>query len=130
MTIRATITQPATDGVILAHGGATVGYSLYLKEGHLIFAARHAGKLSTVVSKEPLPVGALHLAVTLAKDGSVVLLANDIQVGTGKVPGAMERQPSDGLQVGQDKNAAVGDYAAPFLFKGEIGEVTIEVGKE
>ena len=39
----------------------------------------------------------------------------------------MERQPTDGLQVGQDKNGAVGDYTAPFPFQGEIGEVKVEV---
>jgi arylsulfatase len=127
ITIHATITKMVSDGVIVAHGGTTVGYSLYFKEGKLCFATRHGGKRRVIETKEALPADTTRIGATLARDGTVTLTAGDQTVATGKVPGPMERQPTDGLQVGQEKNAAVGDYTAPFPFKGEIGEVTIQI---
>ena len=41
--------------------------------------------------------------------------------------GAM--MPADGLDVGSDKNAAVGPYAPPFAYPGAIRSVVIEVGE-
>ena len=35
----------------------------------------------------------------------------------------------NGLQVGQDANGAVSDYETPNAFNGEVGKVTVELGK-
>jgi hypothetical protein len=39
-------------------------------------------------------------------------------------------QPKDGLQVGRDKAGAVGEYTAPFAYRGEIKNVKIELASE
>jgi arylsulfatase len=130
IVIEAAISKMASDGVIVAHGGTAVGYSLYLKEGRLCFATRHSGEQTVVESAQALAASTMRVGATLKRDGTVTLTADGKEVGSGKVPGPMERMPQDGLQVGQDKNAAVGDYAAPFRFAGEIGEVTVRLTEE
>ena len=86
--------------------------------------------MTVVSSHDPIAEAFKTLGATLAKDGSVTLTADDKPVATGKVPGLLRTAPKDGLQVGQDANAAVGDYTAPFPFKGQIEEVTVELSKE
>jgi arylsulfatase len=130
ITIRAAIEQPATDGVIVSHGGTATGYAFYMKDGRLCFATRHDDVLSVVESREPIGQAVKSLGVTMSKDGSVTLTADDKEVGTGKVPGPVRTKPKDGLQVGRDNNAPVGDYTSPFPFKGQLGEVTVELSKE
>ena len=44
--------------------------------------------------------------------------------------GLLTVQPIDGLQIGRDLAAAVGDYKTPYSFKGEIKSATLEAGDE
>jgi hypothetical protein len=67
------------------------------------------------------------VGATLAKDGTVTITADGKTVASGKVPGLLTEDPSDGLQVGKDLAGTVGDYQGPFVFKGEIGNVTVEM---
>ena len=43
----------SSNGVILAHGGVTAGYALYLRDGKLRFTVREEGVPITVISPEP-----------------------------------------------------------------------------
>jgi arylsulfatase A-like enzyme len=129
--IAAEIRKPGAEGVIIAHGGTAVGYSLYVKDRRLQFATRHEGEMTVVSADEPLADDVKSVGATLAADGTVMLTADGKTIATGKTPGLLTKTPKDGLQVGRDANGAVGEYATPFPFGGEIGEVTVEstVGK-
>ena len=127
ITITAEIIKPASDGVIVADGGNTSGYSLYVKGNHLMFATRHSGDMNVIAADDPLPDGVKEVGATLAKDGSVTITADGKTVASGKVPGLLTEDPMDGLQVGKDLAGTVGDYQGPFTFKGEIGNVTVEM---
>ena len=129
VALKATITPEKPDGVILAQGGVTHGYALYLKEGKLTFATRHSGKLSLVTASQPLPSGKSTIIVDYATDGAVQVTVDGEPAATGKVPGAMSQMPLDGLQVGQDTNGAVGQYSAPNPFAGTIEDVSINLEK-
>jgi arylsulfatase len=127
LVIDAAITQFAANGVIVAQGGSAVGYSLYIKDGKLCFATRHEGELTLVESDNALPPTTAKVGATLKKDGTMILTADGKTLSTGMAPGPIEKMPQDGLQVGQDKGGAVGDYTSPFKFKGQIGEVTVRL---
>ncbi|MFG0334391.1 MAG: arylsulfatase, partial [Maioricimonas sp. JB049] len=55
LAIVAHLEEIGTKGVIVAQGGSSAGYSLYVKGGQLHFATRHSGKLSVVSC--PAPAG-------------------------------------------------------------------------
>jgi arylsulfatase len=129
IAIEARITK-SSDGVIVAQGGSTNGYSLYSKAGHAEFAIRREGELTVITSKDPLPASPFQLSAVFGADGAMTLSVNGTAVAGGKANGLLSRQPGEGLQVGEDLNGAVGDYDAPFGFKGEIGGVSVKLSGE
>jgi arylsulfatase len=117
----------AGDGVIVAQGGTAHGFSLYVKDGVPTFAARINNKLHTVAGTEKVPAGGATITAKLARDGAVTLSVGGKEAGSGKFPRALARTPVDPLSVGQDTNAAVGDYPAPWAFKGTVTEVSVDL---
>ena len=124
-TLTAEITEMAREGVLIAQGGSSEGFALYLKAGRLALATRRAGKLSVVSADEPLPLRPVKVTATLAKDGTVTLTADGRTLVSTRTPGPLVKLPVDGLQVGRDANGAVGEYPAPFPFGGRLGGVTL-----
>ena len=125
-SVDATIKKPGTRGVIVAHGGSSHGWTLFVGERHLRFATRVGGKLTTVVSDKPLG-DVKTVSARLAKDGGVVLVADGEVIGRGKTPSPLTRMPADGLQVGRDLKGAVGGYKTPSAFNGSVTSVVIEL---
>ena len=126
LTIHAEITEAAGDGVIIAQGGSAEGFTLYLKDGKPTFAMRHGGKLDAVAATNALAAVPTAITATLAKDGTMTIKAGEQIIATGR-SSVLKRQPQDGLQVGRDENGAVGEYTAPFAFKGKLGAVTLDL---
>jgi arylsulfatase len=126
--ISATIRPEAGDGVIVAHGGSSLGYSLYLKDGRLVMAVRDGDALTAIAAPDKLPAGSVEVAARLAKDGTITIDVGGKRAASGKARGLIPRMPSDGLQVGSDENGTVGDYAAPNEFRGKIEKVVITLG--
>jgi len=118
------------EGVLLAHGDATSGYSLYLKDGRLHHTLNIGGQKTTVSSTEPVPAGATRLGVaarqsaegprtfTLLIDGR---LAGEVTATTGFVTFVSW----SGLDIGLDRSSPVADYPAPFAFTGVLKKVTV-----
>jgi arylsulfatase A-like enzyme len=128
-TIVAELGPKIGDGVLLAHGGTNHGYSLFIEKNHLVFGFRHAGKLSTVKAPAPMTAGPGTVTASLAKDGSVLVLWKDEKVAEGKVAGPLRATPQEGMQVGQDFGAAVGNYTAPFRYGGDIRRVVLTLSE-
>lgn len=110
------------NGVIVAQGGGGHGFALYVKEGELVFALRRLMELTTV-SGGPLETGEHTVAVTLAADGLISLTLDENSPVTGMASGTITNQPQDGLDIGADRGAAVGEYEIPNQFGGTIGSV-------
>ncbi len=127
LTITARIETLSNNGVLVAQGGNTHGYSLYLKDGLLTLAIRRGGKQWLTACNEKLPAAPLTVSATLSKDGQVALKANEKTLATGKFPGGLVKHPVDGLEVGRDENGAVSDYKTPFDFQGKLGQIVIEL---
>ena len=125
LRISATIERQG-DGVIVAQGGSSHGYSLYMNDGVVTFATRHGGQLTSVSSNMPLPAEPISIVVSLKRDGTIAVIIDGRKAVGGKAPGSM-KMPVDGLQVGRDSQGAVGQYNAPFAFSGKITQVAIEL---
>lgn len=116
---------PSGDGVIVAHGGAAHGWSIFVREGALCFAVRRANKL-TLAKVEPATARALtQFTATLAADGKMTLTAEERTLASASAGGVIAKNPVDGLQLGCDAAGAVGDYQGPFAYAGAITSVLI-----
>jgi arylsulfatase A-like enzyme len=125
-TVSAEIEGDAKDGVIVAQGGNARGYALHVAEGKLVFSARNGGDLSSIVATEALPAGAHKIEASVDAAGQVKLTVDGKQVGEGKLASLIDRRPGEGLTVGNDGGAPVGEYTAPHAFEGKVTNVTVK----
>lgn len=115
------------DGVIAAQGGTAHGWSLSQQGGKLVFFIRSGG--TTRVELEGPFEGAVQAKAELLKDGTVKLSAGGKEA-SGKRDGLLEKNPADGLSVGDDMGPPVGPYQSAVGYKGAIRSVRIAVGKK
>ena len=127
--------QGGEEGVLLAHGDATSGYSLYLKDGRLHHTLNIGGQKTTVSSDRPVPPTATRLGVsarrsdegprtfTLTIDGQP---AGAVTATTGFVT----LISWSGLDIGLDRGSPVADYPAPFSFTGVLKKVTVNLADD
>lgn len=114
------------EGVLVAQGGNTLGYALYVKDGQVHFTVRsQRGSWKTV----GLPVApGKHTAVAvLNHKGELSLALNHQPAKSEAGQGLISAMPMDGLEVGADEKGAVGNYSAPFRYTGKIHSVTVEL---
>jgi arylsulfatase len=121
------------EGVLLSHGDATCGYSLYLRGGHLCHTLNVGGALTTVVSDRPVAAGRHLLGVRCAQgDGRTYSLTIDGEAA-GSVHtfhGFATMISFSGLDIGLDRGSPVADYAAPFQFTGKLRKVTVVMDED
>ena len=125
----AIIPPGGAEGVLLAHGDATCGYSFYLQDGRLHHTLNVGGALATVSSAEPIAPGLRKLALRCRQtsDGRTFTLAVD-----GRVAGEVKTHIGfatfiswSGLDIGRDRGSPVAPYAAPFTFTGKLRRVVV-----
>ena len=124
-TLTVEVAKPGRNGVLVAQGGGTRGWSLVFKEGTLAFCLRKDKRLETVTAQAPALATAKTIRLVFGRDGAVKLFAGDLEVGAGKTSGPLGLEPGEGLQVGRDLGVAVGDYASPFSFDGDIASAVL-----
>ena len=130
-------THSGVCGVLIAHGDATSGYSLYIDdEGHLIHDLNIGGSHQIVRSPEPVPEGSTSLGFHMARSsvgnqgvGSLVI--------DGKVVATHETENIfflmiswSGLDIGMDRGTAVSHYETPNSFTGELLKVTVDLAED
>ena len=116
----------AGEGVIVAHGGTVIGYSLYLKADLVIFATRNAG----IVSRVEFPVvrsEAMKIAAGITKDGTLSLKVNDAQPVFNKSPGPLKSHPQEALSIGHDDLNPVDPESPSKPFQGLLTSLRIAV---
>ncbi|MCW5760614.1 MAG: arylsulfatase, partial [Phenylobacterium sp.] len=120
---------PGCEGVLLAHGDATSGYALYVKDGRLHHTLNIGGEKVTV-SSDPLPPTATRLGVASVRSDegprTFTLLVDGEPAGevTAAI-GFVTFVSWSGLDVGVGRGSPVADYPAPFAFTGELKKVTV-----
>jgi len=123
-TISATIDATEPSGVIVAHGGSVVGYSLYLKDGHCVFAIRRTGAELHQV-KSPIGNGRSTIQAGVNGKGELTLKINE---GTPAIAqgGLMKKHPSESLCIGHDDRNPVDAAAPKARFNGKLLKIKLE----
>ncbi|MDX5337437.1 MAG: plastocyanin/azurin family copper-binding protein, partial [Cyclobacteriaceae bacterium] len=110
------------DGILVASGNNTNGYSLYIFEDALHFAVVQDEKLTLISTKKPLPEEQFIINATLVEDGSMSLKINGEEIGKAKTIGLFKEELSPRrVRVGQnDSRNQVGKYVGGWMFSGRI----------
>ena len=138
--ITAVIEMPAKggEGVIVAEGGKSAGFALYVQKGRLVYHYNYFERVRTnLVSSIPLPVGKSTVAMEFAYDGGglgkggeATIAINGKVVGKARIENTVAgRFGIDTFGVGSDTGSPVTDtYKPPFPFTGKINRVDIVLG--
>jgi arylsulfatase len=140
-TITATVDVPKTgssDGVIVANGGVSAGYTLFIKNGRPTYEynwftqARYKIKSSDSVKpgQNVIKVDFQYDGGGAGKGGLVTLYLNDKKVGEGHVDKTVVGRFSadETFDTGFDSASPVSDeYKSPFKFPGTVNKVEIDL---
>lgn len=110
------------DGVLVAHGNSTNGYSLYIYQDALHFAVAQDDQLKIISSKKNLPEEQFTIDASLIEDGSMSLKINGEEVAKGKTKGLFttELTPKS-VRVGRnDSKNVIGKYEGNWWFAGRL----------
>jgi len=131
------IEQPG-DGVLLAEGGQSAGFVLYVKDGVPVYHYNFFDVERTeIASNTPLPAGPCKVSFEFGyhgggagKGGEAVLFVDDKEVGRQRMERTVAgRFGIDTFGVGCDTGSPVCDaYKPPFAFGGVLGRVEILLG--
>jgi arylsulfatase len=134
------IGESGAEGVLIAHGDATSGYSLYIKDGLLIHDLNIGGGHEIVASDRKIPPGAHRLGVHVERQVRTESPAKGSRTGfsdytlliDGEPAGSLRTQLGfhtliswSGLDIGRDRSSPVSHYEAPFEFTGRLLRVTV-----
>lgn len=144
-TITAEIEVPegGASGVLIANGGSSAGYTLYLEVGVPVYEFNFFGRERYRVAAKD-PVGPGSHTVTLVYDqgsvnpsnalagGTATLLVDGVEVATGDIAQVVSVRYSatETLDIGMDLGSTVSrayEAQAPFAFTGRIDEVRVEL---
>lgn len=138
------IDGPQTKGVLMAHGDATSGYCLFVRNGRLVHDMNIGGQHHVLESEGTIPAGDCVLGVRM-ETGPLVETPPRLGVSyvlpeyrtatlliDGNPAGSLRTQAGfnnfiswSGLDIGRDRGSPVSDYAAPFEFSGLLRKVTV-----
>ncbi len=124
-SVEAVVTSETPNGMIVARGGKTAGYALWLKDGRPVFSVTLANRVFSAEAREAVE-GRVTLAGSLT-DGRMTVAVNGRTVGERRVPGLIGRDPNDGMQIGADRGSPVVDPPPP-AFLGTIERVRVFCG--
>jgi arylsulfatase len=142
LTAEIVVPKSGADGVIIAQGGSTNGWSLYAKDGKLKYCYNFFGlKLTFVESAERIPPGTQRVRMQfkydgggLAKGGLVSLYVDAKKSGEGRldVTVPMVFSADETCDVGRGTGSPVSpDYGAHGNeFNGEVNWVQIDLEKD
>ncbi|SEI93137.1 putative membrane-bound dehydrogenase domain-containing protein [Cyclobacterium xiamenense] len=111
------------EGIIVAQGNSTNGYSLYIQNNRINWLVRQDGKSYQVSSGTGLPAQQFVLNASLLQDGAMVLSIDDRQVGTAKAAGLFDQElEPNRVRIGHDNMGSdqVGTYPDRFYFRGRM----------
>ncbi|MDF1739587.1 MAG: sulfatase [Verrucomicrobiales bacterium] len=129
-TIQCAITpgDAPPEGVILAHGGSAVGYSLYATGDEVVFAVKNrGGQLTRIRTK--IEIGASQISASLLKTGSAALSVNNRRVSSAESPGLLHKHPQENFCVGHDDKNPVDESAPSGEFNGSISGISLMISK-
>jgi arylsulfatase A-like enzyme len=124
-TIRCAVNTGQKDAIILAHGGLSVGYALYLRDGRVVFAVRTGRSDVTELTAAQSANGPLKLEAALKKDGRMTLNVNEAPPVSAEAGGLLAHQPAENFCLGLDDAQPVSPNSPRQKFAGTIKDLTI-----
>lgn len=125
------IPETGADGVLVAHGDATSGYSLYLDGGYLVHDLNIGGSHQVVRSDRAVVPGRHDLAFRMDRAegvGTGTLEIDGVDVGSMTTTDTFFTMISfSGLDIGLDRSSPVGRYDAPNVFTGTLRRVKVDM---
>ena len=136
------IGEGGAEGVLIAHGDATSGYSLYIRDGHLVHDLNIGGGHEILRSERKIAPGSRRLGVHVERLVRTEAPAKGQRTGVtaytllidGEAAGEMQTKLAfhnfiswSGLDIGRDRGSPVSHYEAPFEFTGELKRVTVKM---
>jgi outer membrane protein assembly factor BamB len=125
ITVEAWVKAEKNNGVILAHGGSSHGYVLYLQGGRPRFAVRINGEQTSVEAKTKVVGRWVHIAGVLTTEKKLQIFVDGKLVASNRVPGLIAQDPQEAMEIGEDNSSNVGEYSGTFAFNGLIDEVRL-----
>jgi hypothetical protein len=125
--VEATIKADQDSGVILACGGASNGYALYLDAGRPAFTVKVQNAATRVNGPESVVGDWVRLSARITADQKVELLVDGSPVATGPLRAPL-RTPREATQIGADLGSQVLDGREPPQFVGLVESVRIDSG--
>ena len=114
------------DGILLAHGGASIGYCLYLKDGRPMFTVHSKpNNAQTFKSKAKLSEGWNTVTAQWTADYGFTLLLNGKPVANGKLRDYIRKTPNKSLDIGMDHGSPVMPKEEETAFVGWMESVKI-----
>jgi len=138
ITVDVAIPKEGAEGVLLAMGGDTSGYVLYIKDNKLIYEYNYFNFERYTAKSTELPSGKVQLKMDFqydgggeGKGGTATLYVNGKKAGEGRIKKTVPvRYGIDTFDVGMDQNSPVSfAYKTPNKFTGKIEKVTIDLKK-
>jgi arylsulfatase A-like enzyme len=140
------IPSSSTSGVIVAQGSRYGGFTLFVKDNHVVYEINAFGHRSgQIIASDPLGAGKSHIVVKLVPDAreqtpnnasfavrrgrsaTATMLINDKPEGTEHFASASGNS-NETLDVGSDLGSPVStEYQSPNRFTGKIDSVTIQL---
>ncbi len=125
LTLEAWVTTTKTEGVIVARGGPTTGYSLLIQDGQPTFLIRSNDALSELKAEKRIVGGWHHVVGMLTPEKEMRIYVDGERLATGTSQGFVSGDPAQPMEVGADAGTAVGNYESPNNFTGIIDEVRV-----
>ncbi len=126
LTVQAHIRANKPDGVIIARGGSSQGYALYIRKGRPRFALRINQQVYSVSARQSVTDQWVHIAGVLSRDKKIAVYVDGKLAGSRPVPSLMTADPAEAMQIGADEGSIVGEYTGEMPFAGLIDEVRID----
>jgi len=130
-------TDFGVSGVLIAHGDATSGYSLYVDgDGYLVHDLNIGGSHQIIRSPDPVPEGSENLGFHMARSSTGTTGVGSLVID-GEVVATHETENIfflmiswSGLDIGLDRGTGVSNYQTPNIFTGELIKVTIDLSDD
>jgi arylsulfatase len=136
------IENDGAEGVLIAHGDATSGYSLYIRDGLLVHDLNIGGGHEILRSDRRVVPGAHRLGLHVERLVRAEPPAKGARTGFNKYTLLIDGEPAgsaqtqlafhnfiswSGLDIGRDRGSPVSHYEAPFEFTGHLLRVTVKM---
>lgn len=129
ITADVVIPEDGCEGVLVAHGDLTTGWSLFIRDGHLEHDLNVGGSHQMLRSSIPVPAGEHRLGVRMKRvgnEGTLTMFIDDREVGEMTTSSIFWLLISwSGLDIGLDRGTPVSHYESPFTFTGFLRKVEI-----